>query len=81
MGGRNTPDGATRFCKNQAVKKFVDGSMVKKKLPNDWCAVTDDYPAMHRVFADLVPTVSQSGEETGLLSRSQAVATLIGNSS
>jgi len=50
MGTRNTPDDAYRFCKGEQIKKIVNGTMVQKKTPYDWCAVTD-----HAVFMGMMP--------------------------
>ena len=50
MDVRNTPDDAYDFCKGKAVKKSTTGEMVKKRVPYDWCAITD-----HAYLMGLLP--------------------------
>jgi len=56
MGTRNTPDDAFRFCKGEAIKKIVSGTMVKKGTPYDWCAVTD-----HAEYLGIMPLIMEKG--------------------
>jgi len=63
MGTRNTPDDAYRFCKGEKIKKIVSGTMVQKKTPYDWCAVTD-----HAVFMGMLPLMV---DKTNPLSKSE----------
>ena len=56
MGTRNTPDDAYRFCKGEAIKKLVSGTMVKKSTPYDWCAVTD-----HAEYLGIMPLIIEKG--------------------
>jgi hypothetical protein len=56
MGTRNTPDDAFRFCKGEAIKKIVSGTMVKKGTPYDWCAVTD-----HAEYLGIMPLIVEKG--------------------
>jgi len=58
MGTRNTPDDAFRFCKGEAIKKIVSGTMVQKRTPYDWCAVTD-----HAEYLGVMPLGAEAFQQ------------------
>ncbi len=67
MGTRNTVDDAYNFAKGKAVKKSTTGKMVQKKVPYDWCAVTDHAYLLGMLPKTLDPKSPLSKTEIGKL--------------
>ncbi len=70
MGVRNTPDDAYDFCKGKPVKKSTTGQTVQKRVPYDWCAITDHAYLMGLLPQTLDPDNPLSKTEIGKLANS-----------